>query len=120
MNWKVNRYPLYYGNVKQTYPNMAAGEPALSRSVVVGNLILLSGMPGLNLRTGEVASDKLESQMVTALDNVRSAMEEAGSSMNNIIKTTIYLKRLEDYTQMRKTEFAYYQKRRPFEILRTR
>ncbi len=114
MNWKVNRYPLYYGNIKQIYPNTAAGEPALSKAIVIGNLIFLSGMPGLNLNTGKVESDKIEIQMVRALDNIRSAMEEAGSSMNNIIKTTIYLKRLEDYTLMRKTEFEYYQEHAPY------
>ena len=40
-------------------------------------------------------------------------MEEAGSSMNNIVKTLMLLKDLEDYPKMRKTELEYYQKYAP-------
>ena len=40
-------------------------------------------------------------------------MEEAGSSMNNIVKILMLLKNLEDYPRMRKTELEYYQKHAP-------
>ncbi len=52
--------------------------------------------------------------MVNALNKIKKAMEEAGSSMNNIIKTLILLKNLEDYPNMRKTELEYFQKHAPF------
>ena len=49
-----------------------------------------------------------------ALDKIRTALEEAGSSMNKIVKTFMLLKHLEDYPRMRKTEVEYYQKHAPF------
>jgi 2-iminobutanoate/2-iminopropanoate deaminase len=52
--------------------------------------------------------------MIIALDKVRLAMEEAGSSMNNVVRTLMLLKNLEDYPRMRKTELEYYQKHAPF------
>jgi 2-iminobutanoate/2-iminopropanoate deaminase len=52
--------------------------------------------------------------MVITLDKVRMAMEEAGSSMNNVVRTLMLLKNLEDYPRMRKTELEYYQKHAPF------
>jgi 2-iminobutanoate/2-iminopropanoate deaminase len=52
--------------------------------------------------------------MIVALDKVKKAMEEVGSSMNNVIKTLILLKNLDDYPRMRKTELEYYQKFAPF------
>ncbi len=113
MNWEMKKYPMYYGNVKQTYPNIAPGEVMCSESAVVGNLIFLSGMAGQTLETGKIQSDSLEEQMIVALDKIRIAMEEAGSSMNNIIKTLLLLKNLEDYPRMRKTELEYYQKYAP-------
>ena len=55
-----------------------------------------------------------EEQMVSALDKVRAAMEEVGSSMNNVVKTLMLLRNLDDYPRMRKTELEYYQKHAPF------
>jgi 2-iminobutanoate/2-iminopropanoate deaminase len=103
MVWEAKKYPAYYGGEKQPY----------SRSAVVSNLIFLSGVNGTTLETGEVASNTLEGQMVACLDNIRIAVEEAGGSMNNIIKTFMLLKNLEDYSPMRKTELEYYQKHAP-------
>ncbi len=103
MGWKVKKYPAYYGSVKQPY----------SRSVVVGNLILLSGMTGANPDTGKIESDNLAEQTVTALDKVRVAMEEVGSSMNNIVKIIRYIKDIKDYPHMQRAESEYFQKHAP-------
>ena len=51
--------------------------------------------------------------MIVALDKVRAALEEAGSSMEHIVKTVIYLKDVKDYEVMRATEYEYYQKHAP-------
>jgi enamine deaminase RidA (YjgF/YER057c/UK114 family) len=42
--------------------------------------------------------------MVVCLDKVKAALEEVGSSMENIVKTLILLKDVKDYQMMRKTE----------------
>ena len=96
-------YPLYYAGKKQRF----------ARSVVVDNLVFLSGCSGRTIETGEVSSDNVKEQMIVALDKIRGGLEEAGSSMENIVKTVIYLKNLEDYPTMRKTELEYYQKHAP-------
>jgi len=114
MNWEVKYYPEYWGGKKLAYPNVAPESPKFSRSVVVGNLIFISGSQGQNDETLRTETNVFEEQMVIALDKVRRAMEEAGSSMNNIVKTLILLKNLEDYRRMRKTELEYYQKYAPF------
>ena len=100
---KKKTYPLYYAGQKQKF----------ARSVVVGDLIFLSGSSGRTMETGEVSSDDVKEQMIVALDKIRGALEEAGSSMNNIVKTVIYLKHLEDYLIMRQTEREYWQKYAP-------
>ena len=65
------------------------------------------------METGDVSSDKLVDQMTVALDKIRGALAEAGTSMENLVKTTILLKRLEDYPLMRQTEREYWQKYAP-------
>lgn len=113
MSEKVTFYPEYWGGKKLAYPNVPPESPKFARSVVAGNLIFVSGCQGQNDETVQLETDVFEEQMVIALDKVRHAMEEAGSSMNNVIKTMMLLKRLEDYPTMRKTEFEYYQKHAP-------
>jgi 2-iminobutanoate/2-iminopropanoate deaminase len=100
---KKKTYPLYYAGQKAKY----------ARSVVVGDLVFVSGATGRSLETGDFTSDDIKEQMTVALDNIRGALEECGSSMDNIVKTVIYLKRLEDYAVMRATEEEYYQKHAP-------
>jgi 2-iminobutanoate/2-iminopropanoate deaminase len=100
---KKKTYPLYYAGQKAKY----------ARSVVVGDLVFVSGMTGRTLETGDFTSDDIKEQMIVALDNIRAALDECGSSMNNIVKTLMYLKRLEDYAVMRATEEEYYQKYAP-------
>ena len=96
-------YPLYYAGKKQQF----------ARSVVVGNLVFLSGSSGRTIETGEVSSDNVKEQMIVAMDKIRGALEEAGSPMENIVKMVIYLKRMEDYAIMRQTEREYYLKYAP-------
>jgi 2-iminobutanoate/2-iminopropanoate deaminase len=81
--------------------------------VVAGNLIFVSGCQGQNDETVRIETDVFEEQMIIALDKVRRSMEEAGSSMNNVIKTLMLLNRREDYPAMRRAEFECYQKHAP-------
>ena len=100
--------------MKKTYPMVYGGQKQkLARSVVVGDLVFLSGSSGRTMETGDVSSDDVKDQMIVALDKIRAALAECGSSMDNIVKTVIYLKRLEDYDVMRATEQEYYQKYAP-------
>lgn len=100
---KKKTYPLHYGGQKQRF----------ARSVVVGDLVFLSGMSGRTMETGDVSSDDVKEQMLVALDKVRAALEEAGSSMDHIVKTTIYLKDVKDYQLMRDTEWEYWRQHAP-------
>ena len=116
MNQKVIHYPEYWAGKKLTYPNVPAEVGKFSRSIVVGNLIFISGCQGANDETARVETMIFEEQMEIALGKIRHALEEADSSMNNLIKNLIMLKNLDDYPAMRRTELAYYQKYAPFLI----
>jgi 2-iminobutanoate/2-iminopropanoate deaminase len=99
---------------KKTYPLIYAGKKQqFARAVVVGDLVFLSGSSGRTMGTGEVSSDNLVEQMKVALDKIRASLTEAGTSMDNIVKTTIMLKRIEDYSLMRQTEREYWQEYAP-------
>lgn len=97
-------------------PNIQPGKHFMSRSVIVGNLIFSSAVSAQSVETSKVEAKTAEEQMVAALENVRMAMKEAGSSMNNIIQTTVILKNIEDYPTIRKVEVEYYKQKAPLLI----
>src|SRR5271157_3886402 len=104
MNWEGK---------KLAYPHVPKEHPKFARSIVVGNLIFVSGCTGQDTIEGKPTSEKFEDQMNMALYKVKLAMEEAGSSMDNIVKTVMLVKRQTDYSAMRTTEVEYYLKHAP-------
>jgi len=113
MEIPVERYPAYFGGVRQAYPHVDRGKAFNSRSVVVGNLVFLSMVSARSIESGKVEAKTLKEQVFAALDNVRGAMEEAKSSMNNIIKDTVLVRRREDLVPVRAAMFDYYQRYAP-------
>jgi 2-iminobutanoate/2-iminopropanoate deaminase len=114
MNWGVKYYPEYWDGKKLAYPHVPKESPKFARSMVVGNLIFVSGSTGQDTINGKPTAEKFEDQMIMALDKVKMAMEEAGSSMEDIVKTVMLVKHLGDYPKMRKTEVEYYLKHAPY------
>lgn len=91
-------YGLKYAGKKQRF----------ARSVVVGDIVFLSGSSGRTIETGEVPSDDVKDQVRVALDKIRGSLEEAGSNMNNICKVTIFLKNMADYEVVKQAEWDYW------------
>jgi 2-iminobutanoate/2-iminopropanoate deaminase len=64
---------------------------AFPQAVIAGDLIFVSGTVGMDTSTGKLIGDTFEEQAVQAFSNVRTILEEAGSSLDKIVKTTIYM-----------------------------
>lgn len=113
MEFSLKRYPAYFGGIRQSYPHIERGSAFNSRSVVVGNLIFLSMVSARSIESGKVEAKTLKEQVFSALDNIKAAMEEAESSMNNIIKDTVLVRRRDDVAPVRAAIFDYYQEYAP-------
>jgi len=114
MDWDLKYYHEYWDGKKLAYPHVPKESPKFARSIVVGNLVFISGCTGQDTITGKPTAKGFEAQMKMALQKVKMAMEEVGSSMENIVKTVMLVKRLGDYPMMRKTEVEYYLKHAPY------
>ncbi len=113
MKVSVKRYPAYFKGVRQAYPHVERGRPFNSKAAVVGNLVFLSMMSARSVESGVVEAKTLREQVFCALDSVRAAMEEVGSSMNNIVKDTVLVGKREDVAPVRAAMFDYYQEHAP-------
>jgi 2-iminobutanoate/2-iminopropanoate deaminase len=108
MNWDLKYYPEYWAGKKLAYPHVPKESPKFARSIVVGNLIFVSGCTGQDTISGKPTPVNFEDQMIMALKKVKMAMEEAGSSLENVVKTLMLIKHRDDYPRMRRTEVDYY------------
>lgn len=70
-----------------------------SQGIRVGNLVFTAGQVGIDPKTGE-RPEEIEEQTKQALKNVKAILEEAGTSMNNVLKVTVFLKNMDDFGKM--------------------
>lgn len=90
---------------------MAEKEPRFAQSVVLGNVVFVSGCTGH--RSGEPAPQGVEDQVELALENTQRALEAVGSRMENVVKTFFLLTSLDHYGRVRKTETEFYERHAP-------
>ena len=99
---------------KKVYPCFVAGKKKpYANCVVFEKTIYISGMNGRSSETGDVVSDTIEGQTWRALEQIDSAMRDAGSSLKNLVKTTTFLKDMKDYQGYRDTERKYFLEHAP-------
>jgi 2-iminobutanoate/2-iminopropanoate deaminase len=80
-----------------------------SQAVRVGEWVFVSGQIPLHPGTGDVAIGGIEEQTRQALDNLRSVLKAAGASLREVVKTTIYLVDLADFTSVNQIYASYFE-----------
>ena len=68
-----------------------------SQAIAVGNLVFTSGQIPLDPVTGAVAGEDIVSQTEQAIANLAAVLEEAGSGLANVVKTTCFLSDLGNF-----------------------
>ena len=78
--------------------NAPAAIGPYSQAIKVGNLVFISGQIPIIPATGEILGGDIKLQTRQALENLKHILEAAGSSLDNVVKTTVFMKDLNDYT----------------------
>jgi 2-iminobutanoate/2-iminopropanoate deaminase len=68
----------------------AAAGPPLSAAIKAGDFIFVSGQPPRDFKTGELVSGDIQVQTRQVLENVKIILEAAGSSMDKVVKATVF------------------------------
>ena len=69
-----------------------------SQAVKAGNLMFISGQIPLDPKTGDLVSESIEDQAKQVLDNVKSICEASGNSLDDIVKISIFLTDLNNFS----------------------
>ncbi|MCP2519389.1 RidA family protein [Candidatus Aminicenantes bacterium AC-335-A11] len=93
-----------------------------SQAIEANGFIFVSGQIPIDPATGEIIKGSIEKQTEQVLKNIKAILEEAGSSMENIVKATVYLSNLEDYSKVNEIYGKYipspYPARAAFQVAR--
>lgn len=83
------------------------------QAVIAGDYIFLSGTPGLDLESGNIVSDKFEDQARQCFLNIKTILEEAGSNLSKIIKTTVFMVAGNDFSTINKVYCEFFPENAP-------
>lgn len=94
--------------IKQISTNKApAAIGPYSQALDLGNMVFLSGQIPIDPQTGNMA-DTVEAQAKQVLTNVQNILAEAGLTMANVVKTTVFLSDLGDFAKVNEVYASFF------------
>lgn len=81
-----------------------------SQAVVVGNIVYTSGMIPIDPSTGSIVEGGIVAQAHQVLKNIKALLEASESSMEQVIKTTVFIKNMNDFSTINEIYKEYFTK----------
>jgi len=79
-----------------------------SQAVLANGFAFLSGQIPLDPATGQLAAGGVEQQTERVLENLKAVLEACGSSLDKVVKTTVFLRDMEDFPRMNEVYARYF------------
>src|SRR5258706_4289615 len=90
---------------------------AFSRAVRVGNYIAVGGTAPIDANGKTVGVDDPAAQTRQCLETIKAALEQAGASLSDVVRTRMLLTRIEDWHQIAKVRGEYFKDIRPVDTV---
>lgn len=84
-----------------------------SQAVRVGNLVFTSGQLPVNPATGELVTGDIQEETRQCLENVKAILEAAGTSLENAVKLTVFIKDMDQFGKINEVYGTYFPKDKP-------
>jgi 2-iminobutanoate/2-iminopropanoate deaminase len=81
---------------------------AYSDGLVVGNLLFVSGQAAVDFKTSEFRLGTVEEETQRTLDNIRAIVEQAGATMDDVVKCTVHLADMSEFGRFNEVYGAYF------------
>lgn len=79
-----------------------------SQAVVAGEMVYLSGQGGINPETGKLAPGGVVAEAKQIMKNIGAVLEAAGTSFENVVKTTVFLADMGDFAAFNEVYAEYF------------
>ena len=84
-----------------------------SQAIKVGDFIFTSGQLALDPETGDLINHDIEAAARRSLDNVQAILVEAGSSLEKVVKSTLFLSDMENFGTVNEIYSEYFSEHKP-------
>lgn len=71
-----------------------------SVAVQIGQMVYTAGQIGLDPKTGDIVTGGIEAETRQVLTNLKNVLEDSGSSLGDVVKTTVFLRDMADFAKM--------------------
>lgn len=89
-------------------PSAPAAIGPYSQAIKIDNLVFTSGQVGLDPATGQLVPGGIAEQTTRVLENLKAVLTQAGCHFANVVKTTVFLKDMNDFAEMNKIYAQYF------------
>jgi 2-iminobutanoate/2-iminopropanoate deaminase len=79
-----------------------------SQAVKINGLLYLSGQIPLDPKTNEMITGDIKAQTERVLENIKGILESAGSNLHHVVKTTVFLKDMNEFPSMNEVYAKYF------------
>jgi 2-iminobutanoate/2-iminopropanoate deaminase len=79
-----------------------------SQAVKANGFLFLSGQVALDPKTGEISGSDIRQQTERVLENVKGILEAAGSNLHHVVKTSVFLKDMNEFPAMNEVYGRYF------------
>ena len=79
-----------------------------SQAVLAGNTLYISGQIALDITTNKLIKGSIKDETRHIMDYMRHILEEAGMTFDNVVKTTIFLKDLNNFVQVNEAYSSFF------------
>ncbi|WP_029520535.1 RidA family protein [Persephonella sp. IF05-L8] len=84
-----------------------------SQAIKYESFVFVSGQIAIDPKTQEFIGGSVEKQTERVMENIKAILEEAGLNMNHVVKTTIYLKDINDFEKVNEVYGRYFTEHKP-------
>lgn len=84
-----------------------------SQAVKLGNMIYTSGMIPLVPETMQIVEGGVQAQARQVLENLKALLESVGSSLDNVVKTTVFIKDMNDFPKINEIYAEFFNEKQP-------
>lgn len=93
--------------------NAPAAIGPYSQAVKVDNLLFISGQLPMDPNTMSIVPGTIKDQTVRVIENLKAILEEVGLTLNNVAKTTVFIKDMNDFADINEVYASYFTDNKP-------